>query len=83
MVDRRVEELNRAVEDVRLRIRAAADELDGDEAAEELQSAIKIAMSELSDLQERLERTTRKNPMAALGGALAVGYLLGNLFSKK
>ncbi|MCQ8184426.1 hypothetical protein [Parvularcula maris] len=82
-MDSRVEELKGAVEEVRNRIRTAADELEGETAVEELQSAVKILMSELSDLQTQLERTTRKNPMMALGGALAVGWLLGNTFSKK
>jgi hypothetical protein len=81
-MDQRVEELKGAVEEVRNRIKTAADELEGDTAMEELQSAIKIMMSELSDLQTQLERTTRKNPMMALGGALAIGYLFGKTFSK-
>ncbi|NNU15101.1 hypothetical protein HK107_02025 [Parvularcula sp. ZS-1/3] len=81
--DSRVEELNKAVEDIRARIRAATSEIDSGEAVEELQQAVSIAMEEMSDLQSRLEVATRKNPMLALGGALAVGYMLGNLFSKK
>lgn len=79
----RVDELTQAVEDIRARIKAAASDIDGEQASEELQSAVALAMEEMGDLQVRLESVTKKNPMLALGGALAVGYMLGNLFSKK
>lgn len=82
-MDSRVQDLHRAVDDIRDRIKAAAEDMKSDEATAELQKAVTIAVAELSDLQTTLEQTTRKKPMLALGGALAVGYMLGKLFSSK
>lgn len=79
----RVEELNKAVDDLRARIRAAADDLESGAAGEELQDALSLAMEEIAELQDSLERTVRKNPLLVLGGALAVGYLVGSLSSRR
>ncbi|WDI32692.1 hypothetical protein PUV54_05710 [Hyphococcus flavus] len=52
-------------------------------AEHQAEATMDAATSELLEIQKQTEKAIRKNPISTVGAALAIGYFVGNMLSRR